>query len=103
MPRLFEALQSMFADAVAEERAKGSGEEAATATVVARFRSADGPLGDRICHVGTGSAPVPPSLKAFMDTVWSHEHGGASTVTTGYAIPQRTVLCEIGAKSTLRV
>ena len=84
VPRLFEALQNMFKDAVAEEKARGMDEETATSAIIAHFRSADGPFGDRVCSMGTGSAPVPPSLSEFMRKVWSQDHGGHAYVSTGY-------------------
>eukprot|EP00936_MAST-01D_sp_MAST-1D-sp1_P001131 g1131.t1 len=97
VPRFFESVQGLFAQAVARFAAEqrehqhqcgAVDEEAASAVAKARaialFRSAEGPLGDRLVSVFTGSAPVPPALIDWMRSVWSVEAGGAAVVGTGY-------------------
>eukprot|EP01052_Picozoa_sp_SAG31_P002222 SAG31_NODE_76_length_27534_cov_13.661868_10_plen_1603_part_00 len=84
VPRFFEVLHGLFEDAVIDLVRAGTGADEARKAVVQQFRGRTGPVGDRICVLSVGSAPVTPQLRQFMKNVWCVTQGGPAAVSHGY-------------------
>ena len=89
VPRFFETLHILFKEAVktfnkTSSNGGGGGDGDGYQRAVQLFRSAQGPLGDRVCSLSIGSAPVTPQLYKFLNQVYGAEQGGTATVSRGY-------------------
>jgi fatty acid CoA ligase FadD9 len=84
VPRFFEMLHGLFDDAVKELMIAGTSADEARANIIHQFRGRAGPIGDRVCVLSVGSAPVTPQLLQFMKQVWCMAQGGPAAVSHGY-------------------
>ena len=75
VPRFFDMIHSLFQDEV---------KRTSYSEAVAKFRSENSPVGDRLLQLSVGSAPVSQELFQFMNSVFGIQHGGKAYISRGY-------------------